>query len=197
MKIIFSNTTKLLAFALLALQLFACAGPSHVYQVSSYNVDALRFASASSCRVGDFVNADTKDVDQSISFRGLTTFISPVGETYADYIARALKDELSLAGVYSENSPIEISGTLIKHKFDASGTSEGEGDISVEFVVTNSGRHVYKKAHSVHKQFFTGFNGLEASINMQKAHTETVEELLNRLYKDPDFVSAIRVGSGY
>lgn len=197
MKNLFANKIKMLAVVVFALQIVACSGPSHVYQASSYNVDALRFANASSCRVGEFTNADTKDVEESISFRGLSTFVSPVGDTYADYIARALQDELTLAGVYRDNAPIEISGTMIKHTFDASGTSEGVGDIAVEFLVTNSGRTVYKKTHAVHKQFVTGFNGLEASVNMQKAHTETVEAVLNRLYKDPDFVSAIRVGTAY
>jgi hypothetical protein len=194
---IYMKTIKLFAVIIFGLQIAACSGPSYVYQSSSYNVDALRLNNANSCRVGNILNAETRDVEDPISFRGLSSFVSPVGDTYGDYITRALKDELMLAGIYSENSPLEISGTMTKHIFDASGTNVGVGDIAVEFVVTSAGTIVYKKTHSVHKEYVTGFNGIEASTNMQRAHTETVEELLNRFYKDPEFIRVMRTGASY
>lgn len=187
-----SSLFKFLTICVVVIASSACSVATNRYQVSPFNVGELKEANIDACSVGSFVLGNQPGVIDPMHFRGFSRFKSPVGDSFADYIAKALSDELALAGAYSPDSELNISGTVVMHNFDASDLVVGTGDLGVEFVVKRGTGVVYKKVVSIRHEFDSSFFGAAAASNMNIAYPIAVSKLLGKLIDDKDFIAAMK-----
>ena len=90
----------------------------HIYTANSYssspqNVEALRKIRARPVRVGAFTSVEP---GRSVLMGWHGKVGTPEGEPYSEYVRRALISELESAGLYSEQSPVTLTGRL--NEFD-------------------------------------------------------------------------------
>lgn len=169
-----------------------CAGPAPNYAPSIDNVEVLK-------KIGGNTAVKTGVIDVAPGLPGGTsmalranTMVSPVGKNYGDYIAAALRQELELAKLYSPQSDIEISGTLLRNNIDAGNVSINSGQIEARFLVKANGRVLFDKIKRTERKWESSFAGAVAIPLAANNYPLMVQALVSALVTDPDFVKAIR-----
>lgn len=177
----------------LAVAIFStgCSMMAPQYTASLDNVQKLKDAGAYTAKVGNFSSAPDKDNANPISLRG-SSMVSPYQESYAAYLAEALKQELDLAKRLSPNASIEITGTLLKNDVDASGMSVGTVDLQARFVVMRSGAVRYDAVKTVRSEFPSAFAAAIAIPRAVQEYPIGVQRLLGQLFADKAFVDALK-----
>ena len=178
---------KLLAILPVVL-LSACSLKSPVYQPSLKNVQALNNSDVQQVNVGAVTSAPALN---QISLRG-SKMMSHVGSGYGDYLKAALTEELKLAKLYSAVSSRVVEAELMQNDIDVTGFSTGDGIIEAKFTVTENGEVKYEKALSAKNEFESSFVGAIAIPNAQNSYVGLVQNLLNQLFTDPEFIAAIK-----
>jgi hypothetical protein len=79
------------------------------YSISTDNAVALRSYSVTKINVGDFVDEENLS-SIACQYHGPVTTLD--GETFASFLQKAFTDELKMAGIYSKEAPVTISGRL-------------------------------------------------------------------------------------
>lgn len=164
-----------------------CTTMSPNYQESVENVKILQSANASKVEVGKFTG---KLEAEELSARG-STFKSPYSSLYSDYIREAVRMEIERAGLLDSVSPTVIEGILEQNVTDA-GIITGSQQIRVRFTVRKSKGIVYDKTISVKNEWESSFMGAVAIPRAQNAFPATVTMLLEKLFTDHQFISAIQ-----
>lgn len=177
----------------LAVTIFStgCSMMAPQYTASLDNVQKLKDAGTYTAKVGNFSSAPDKDNANPISLRG-SSMLSPYQDSYAAYLAEALKQELDLAKKLSPDASIEITGTLLKNDVDASGMSVGTVDLQARFVVTRSGAVRYDAVKTVRSEFPSAFAAAVAIPRAVQEYPIGVQKLLGQLYADKAFVDALK-----
>jgi hypothetical protein len=178
--------------ALLAVSLSAgCTMVAPHYSPALDNVQKLKDAQLAPAKVGAFKSEPGKGNANPISIRG-STLDSPYGGSYANYLAEALKQELSLAGKFAPDSQVEISGAIRKNDMSAAGASKASGDIEARFTVTRAGTVRYDQVKSIHDEWDSSFVGSVAIPRAQAQYPVIVQKLLGVLFDDPAFLEALK-----
>lgn len=185
---------RFISFAMaasIAMASTGCAMIAPQYTASLDNVQTLKDSGTQVAKVGAFTAVADKANANPISIRG-STLASPYQESYANYVAEAIKQELSLAKKLSPDATVEITGTLLKNDIDASGFTTGTADVEARFVVKRANVVNFDKVKSAHIEFPSSFAGAIAIPRAVQAYSDVVQKLLTTLYADPAFISAIR-----
>lgn len=169
--------------------LTGCSTMAPQYPASLDNVAVLKKDGAPA-RVASFQSSAAKENANPISLRG-TSMNSPYQGSYANYLTEAIKQELTLAGKYSPDADIEISGSLLKNDLDATGVSTGHGVMAARFIVKQRDTVKYDKVKSVDHSWDSHFMGNIAIPAATTTYPNMVSKLLAALYTDPDFMSAL------
>lgn len=178
---------KLLLISICYLVLSGCSIVAPSYQAQIENVNLLK-------AVKKDVDVNTVKVDKkknSISLRG-TKLVSPYEESYGRYIETAITEELKKAQLHNPLSPRKLKATIVENDIDATGISTGEGIISVEFVIQEDGKSLFKKTITANSSWESSFMGAIAIQNAQMSYPKLVQQLLENLYKDQDFISSLQ-----
>lgn len=170
--------------------LTGCSTMAPQYPASLDNVALLKKEAGTGAKVAAFQSSQAKENANPISLRG-NSMNSPYQGSYANYLSEAIKQELTLAGKYSPDASIEISGTLLKNDLDASGFSTGHGVIEARFIVKQRDSIRYDKVKSVDHSWDSHFVGGIAIPAATAAYPNMVSKLLAAVYADPDFISAL------
>ncbi|TKR55348.1 hypothetical protein D7I39_11040 [Allopusillimonas ginsengisoli] len=96
------------------------------YSVSTDTVAALRAVGDVQVEVGEFLSAKPtgpNDRPGEIMCRGVGPIKTPDGESYAEYVRKALISELIIANIYSKEAPIELTGSITALDFESMGGS--------------------------------------------------------------------------
>jgi hypothetical protein len=182
---------------LLALVIFysvllaGCAGPAANYAPSIDNVEVLKKTTNTLLKVGVIGVTPGLIGASSISLRG-NGMVTPVGSNYGDYVAAALRQELELARLYSPQSGIEITGTLLKNNIDAGGINTNAGQMEARFVVSANSQIRFDKIKRVEHQWESSFAGAVAVPLATNNYPVMVQKLIGSLLSDPDFMNAVR-----
>jgi hypothetical protein len=160
------------------------------YTASLDNVQKLKDGGIAPTKVGTFRSDSGKDNPPSISLRG-SSLASPYNASYADYLAEALKQELSMAGKLAPDAQIEVSGVLQKNDISVP-IGTGYGDITARFIVTRAGAVRYDQVKSIHDEWESSFVGAVAIPRAQEQYPILVQKLLAAVYADPAFVQALK-----
>ena len=167
-----------------------CSLTAPRYTASLENVQKLKDGDIQSAKVGTFKSEPGPDNPKSISLRG-SSLSSPYDDSYAAYLAEALKQELSMAGKLAPDAQIEVSGALQKNDISIP-VSTGTGDITARFIVARGGTVRYDQVKTIHDQFDSSFVGAVAIPRAQEQYPIMVQKLLAELYADPAFIQALK-----
>jgi hypothetical protein len=184
--------TFILSLALAAATLTTgCTMIAPRYSPSLENVQKLKDADLQSSQVGKFQSTPGRSNPVAISIRG-SSLKSPYNGSYAEYLADAVTQELSMAGRLAPDSQVQITGTLQKNDINAAGVSTASGDIEARFVVTRAGAVTYDKVTTVHDEWDSSFVGGIAIPRAQQRYPVIVQKLLGALYADSAFLQALK-----
>ncbi len=170
------------------------SGCSHIapqYSASIDNVQTLKDAGKATAKVGEFASSKDKGNVNPISIRG-SSFSSPYQDSYSNYLAEAIKQELSMAARLAPNADIEVSGTLLKNDLDASGFSTGHAQIEARFIVKKDQQIRYDQVKSARHEWPSSFAGAVAIPRAVQEYPNLVQKLLASLYADQAFINALK-----
>ena len=180
------TTTIALTIAILST---GCSMMAPKYSPSMDNVQALKSASNTPVKIGQFTSSNDPANANPIKLRG-SALASPYENSYSAYLVDAIKQELILAKRNAPESNIEISGTLLKNDIDVSGFSTGYAMIDARFIVKRDGREVYNQIKSVKHEFPSSFAGAIAIPRGVQEYSIAVQKLLASLFSDTAFIAA-------
>ncbi|MFZ6749222.1 hypothetical protein [Undibacterium sp. Ren11W] len=186
----FRFNVVLTAFLIVVLNT-GCSVMAPQYNLSVDNVQLLKNSGTSVVKVGEFSSKEAPGNANPISIRG-SSLSSPYQNSYANYLAEALKQELTIAKKISPNAISEISGVLLKNDIDASVSSVGSTTIEARFFVKQNGKVSYDQVKSIKHEFPSAFAGAVALPKAIQEYTFAVQKLLALLYSDAAFVQAIK-----
>ncbi|RJF95853.1 hypothetical protein [Noviherbaspirillum saxi] len=178
---------------LFAVSIFSagCSMMAPQYTASLDNVQNLRDAGAYAAKVGVFESNADKDNANPISLRG-SSLASPYQNSYGNYVAEAIKQELSLAEKLSPNSGVEISGAVLKNDINIPAAGMGTASIEARFIVKTGGVLRYEQIKSVRHEFPSAFAGAVAIPRAAQEYPIAVQKLLGLLYSDRAFINSIK-----
>lgn len=154
------------------------------YAVSVDNVSALKeYRGQHKVKVGAF--SSFQPGLAVISCRGFGPVKSPDGEPFAEYIRKALLDELKLSEVYSDDASTVITGQL--NALDFSSTS-GNWNISATFVSSNGGSVTVNQNY----KYTTSYVGETACAQTAQAFMPAVQDLIGKLVRGPEFKTLLK-----
>jgi hypothetical protein len=151
------------------------------YSINADTNVALKSLQASNIAVGSFSGPAVFDN----SCRAAGPLAPPDGMTYTTYIAKALEDELKVAGIYAATSPkFTLTGEVKKLDFSSSrGLTGGSWDIDV-IINSSNGKSM---SMSEHYEFESGFIADTACKQTAEAYMPAVQDLINKIVLSPLF----------
>lgn len=173
-----------------AIFMVGCAAPAPGYRPLVDNVEILK-NSANPVALGKFTVKAGAPGATSIGLRA-SNMVTPVGSSYADYLADALRQELVMAGKLDPKSQTEISGELLKNDIAAGGLSTNSGEIEARFVVRDQTRVRYDKTQRSEMTWDSSFVGAIAIPKAREQYPLLVQQLLGHLMSDADFQAALK-----
>ena len=179
-----------LSLAGLALSMSACSLVAPPYPPSLDNVQTLKTAAVSPTKAGSFESVSGSKNPYPIPLR-VDSMRSPVGNSFGDYLANALTQELTMAGKLSPQSDVEVKGTLLENDVSV-GIAKGNATVSARFVVNRSGTTRYDQVKTARVEWDSAFAAMIAIPNAVSAYPTVFQKLLGELYADPAFITAIQ-----
>lgn len=176
------------AFGLTVLcALSACATPTTPrYSVGTDNVLALKALNTSGVYVGT-ISEPAKD---DIKCRGIGRMRMQDQNTHAEYIRRALADELKVAGAYA-NPParVTITGELLEiNSSSGLGSNNGKWSMKLRLQSSNGTNMVISNDYT----FRAGFAATAACNNVAQAFVPAVQDLIGKAVSSPNFADLVR-----
>lgn len=147
------------------------------YSASAQNVSLLRKSENKKINVGKFEDILER---KKISCRAVP-IQAPGGETFAEYIQKALISDLMMADVYDANGTVTLTATL--DKLELISTSGAYWDIEV--TVKSSNGHSFKVTE-IYK-FESAFDADNACRNAVQAFAPAVQNLIFKIVNHSDF----------
>ena len=168
-----------------------CSIMAPPYSPSPENLQLLRDGGKYTACVAEFGSQPGEQNENPISIRG-NTINSPYNGSYAGYLAEALRQELAMAGKWSQSAETAVTGTVLTNTVHAPPASTGTVDIKVRFAVVRGSRKSYEQDKSVHHEFPSEFAGPIAIPRAIQEYQFAVHKLLAELYRDQAFVAALK-----
>jgi hypothetical protein len=169
-----------LASVAIALGTAGCSIPISVYSPAGKNVQAIRSVPAT-VEVGQISGNET-----TVSCR-----LQPIGpengETFASYIAKAINEEIIMAGGAQRGPKVTISGTLKTIDVDC-GILSGSWIIKMDVSINNQPPFPVNTVYQFDGNYF-GY------VVLERAHTAfipMIQDLVNNIISSPSFQAAVR-----
>jgi hypothetical protein len=182
----------LLALTMAAALVSGCSITAPRYSANYAGITELKGANLAPVKVADVAKESgaKKKKTESLSIRG-SSYNSPYG-SFESYLNSALREDLAQAGLVSDQSDTQISSTLIRNELDGSGMSLGFAEIEARFEVRRGGSVVYDRTKTTRQEWPSSFVGAVAIPRAANNYPLAVGKLLNTLYTDPEFLSALK-----
>lgn len=174
---------KLFVLSAMAVLASGCSTYSATrYSISTDNVVALRSLVGKTVNVGAF-SASTPG-QAEIMCRGVGPIKTPDGEPFAEFVRKAMLDELKIANTYSSSAPVTITGNL-----DAIDFSSNGGNWNLALTVRSSNG----KSMSVSESYgyTSSFSGETACNQTAQAFMPAVQDLVGKVVRSPKFVALV------
>lgn len=152
------------------------------YAISADNVVALRSLNGKTLNVGAF-SASTPGQNE-IMCRGVGPVKTPDGEPFAEFVRKALLDELKMANAYSPSAPVTITGNL-----DGIDFSSNSGNWNLALTVKASNGKSMSVAESY--GFTSSFLGETACHQTAQALMPAVQNLVGKVVRSQEFAALI------
>ncbi len=168
-----------------ALMMGGCANKVHEYTPSAENILILQSLKGSKIALGDFTDSGRNE--STLMCRLSTPVGTASGETFAEYIRRAFKKELVIAGLFDPNAPVRLEMNL-----DDIYGSTMFGNAYWEFKVTlksSNGKQIHK---TVRYDYDSSYLATSACSEMQRSFVLAVQKLIHEIVSDPRFKDLVR-----
>jgi hypothetical protein len=152
------------------------------YSISADNVTALRSLDGKVVNIGAF--SSSTPGQKEIMCRGVGPIKTPDGETFADFVRKALVDEMRIANAYSATAPVTLTGNL-----DAIDFSSNSGNWNLVLTVKSSNGKSMSASESY--AFTSSFYGETACNQTAQAFMPAVQNLVGKVVRAPEFASLI------
>lgn len=173
----------LLAVALMASGCAALAPPR--YSVSTDNNQALKSYAGAKARVGTM----RMDAHYNPSCRMMGPISAPDGMTMEQFVARAMNDELKMAGIYDPFSEIVLDGRITRFAFSSTASvTRGWWDIAIKMRSSNGKTMAVENGY----EFESGFDGMFACMQTSQALGAALQDLIYKMVTDKRFAELIR-----
>lgn len=171
------------SFLIATLLLSGCSITADQYQPSVATQQVIRNYDRK-INVGAFTAAKT---DRKVLCRLANNVDLPNRHSFESYIENAFKEELVLAGMYSKDSDITISGHL--HDTDVS-SGVTDAHWTFDITVANNRNDNFRVTHK--REYNSSFvGGVACGHNMPKSLMPTVQELIKEIVNHPKFENMI------
>lgn len=152
------------------------------YSISTDNVVALRSLNGKAVNIGAF-SASTPG-QKEIMCLGVGPIKTPDGEPFAEFVRKAMLDEMRIANSYSSSAPVTITGNL-----DAIDFSSNSGNWNLALTVKSSNG----KSMSVSEtySYTSSFYGETACNQTAQAFMPAVQNLVGKVVRSPEFVTLV------
>lgn len=154
------------------------------------NIGKAKSIGAAPVALGEFKPGAAVKDDAGISMRS-NTILSPVQNSFAQYLKENLTVELRAAGLLDPASKTVVSGELTESKVD-SASSKGTGSLAARFVVTRGGATVFDKQLRVESSWESSFVGAVAIPAAMNNYGALYRQLITKLLDDADFRKALK-----
>jgi hypothetical protein len=163
--------------------------PAPAYQPRMETTSDLLAAPTVAMAVGEFSAA--KSVNNTrLSLRGNGMTGGEEG-TFTRYLQRAIEAELRTAGLYDGASRTILSGVLLENEVNAMGVDTGTAHLAVKFQVVRQDETVYDRELATDGSWVSHFMGVIAVQSAMQGYVATVQELIGKLFADPEFRAAV------
>lgn len=186
-----SRFTSIFMALAIVLASTGCSLMAPQYSSSVDNIQMLKDAGDFTLKVGTFDSKNNPENANPIQIRG-SSMASPYQNSYANYLAESIRQELSLASKLAANANLEISGALLKNDIDASGFNVGFASIEARFLVKKNDYVRYDQVKSIRQEFPSSFAGAVAIPRAIQEYNFAVQKLLASLYADKAFIEALK-----
>lgn len=149
------------------------------YSVSVDNIMALRSLNGNSLNIGAF--SATMPAQTEITCRQLGPIKTPDGEAFAQYVRKALIDELSIANAFSSSSLFTLTGNL-----DAIDFQSHTGSWYLALTVKSSNGKTMSVSESYN--FTSSFIGDNACNQTAQAFMPAVQNLVGKIVRSSKFI---------
>lgn len=164
--------------------------PAPAYQARIDTTSSLLSSPTVAMNVGHF-SPDGSVNNTRLSLRGNGMTGGEQG-TFTGYLQRALEIELRTAGRYDANSTTVIGGRLLRNEVNAAGVDSGSAHLSAQFKVTQGGQTLYDRELIADKSWASHFMGPIAVQAAMEGYVATMQDLIGKLFADPDFKFAVQ-----
>ena len=174
---------KLIILSLFAVLASGCSTYSaNRYSISTDNVMALRSLNGVMVDVGAFSSSTPGQTE--IMCRGVGPIKTPDGETFSDFVRKALLDELRMAETYASPAPVTISGNL-----DAIDFSSNSGNWNLALTVNSSNGKSMTVSEDY--KYTSSFYGETACNQTAQAFMPAVQNLVGKVVRSPEFMELV------
>lgn len=180
---------RLAAALALAVLLGACTHAAPVYTASVASVDVTSKLQGA-IAVGKFTFAPGQEAQLNSVGARADTFTSPVNNSFADYIGDAATKDLKAAGKFDPASPRVLTGVLEKNYLSAAGMAVNDSDLIVRFRLAEGGQVLYEQPVEAKREWESSLLGAIAIPRALDNYIVTIQELMRKLFADPQFVAA-------
>jgi hypothetical protein len=149
------------------------------YSISADNVVALRSLNGRQINVGAFTS--TTPGQSEIMCRGVAPIKTPDGEPFADFVRKALLDELRVANLYFPNAQVTVTGNLDSIDFSSTG-----GGWSLALTVRSSNGKSMTASEDY--SYTSSWNGETACNQTAQALMPAVQDLVGKVLRSPEFL---------
>jgi hypothetical protein len=152
------------------------------YSISVDNVTALKRINGTKVNVGGFTA--TNPGKSEIMCRGVGPIKTPDGQTFENFIKKALVDELKMAESFSTSAPITLTGNL-----DSIDFSSNSGNWILALTISSSnGKSV---SVSENYSYTTSFYGETACNQTAQALMPAVQNVIAKVVQNSEFLKLI------
>lgn len=171
------------AIALLSVVLSGCSTYSiSRYSISTDNVVALRTLNGKTLNVGSFTA--TNPGQKEIMCRGVGPIKTPDGEPFAEFVRKALLDELKIANAYSPNANLTINGNLDSIDFSS---ANGNWNLTLTIKASNGKAMTVTESYA----FTSSFYGETACNQTAQAFMPAVQNLVGKVVRSSEFTALV------
>lgn len=142
--------------------------------------------------LGTFKHAPGREADLKALRARAQMFASPVNDSYADYVAGAVRADLAAGGKLDAGSPRVLSGVLERNEVSADSLLKNSATVTVTFRLDDARSKRFEKSMTSTEEWESAYLGSIAIPRAIQHYVATVQKLIGQLFSDPDFIAATK-----
>ena len=175
--------------------LVVCLSACQSYTAQTYSISPDTVRSVKNLKLNETVGVGEvmAPADVDLTCRAMGPIALPNKLTLSTYVKKAMEDELKIGDAFAYQNPkVTLTAQITKFSMSSSkGLTRGYFDIDLK-VNSSNGKSIQANEYY---EFDSGFDGYTACKNTSDALMPAVQNLVAKVYKDPQFGSLVKTPS--